>query len=820
MPRVVKLVMLIGTMFVLTGATALLIEQVFEKLLTTVVGASTPAGSLVLAVYFAGLCLGGLLYGRFRRIVRHPLRLYGALEGFVALFAVVLALVFPYAQSLSASIVHLAGGSAAATFFMRLLVAAVWILPPTLAMGATFPAIVGVLECLSLPRLSAVMAALYAANLFGAMLGALAGPYVLFANLGLIGTLVIIACVQLVIVAVAFALARRSDFSGLERARTMVSFRDPLLRLTSRREGRLLLFLAATSGFVIFGLEVTWIHLIGTVVGMSVYAFALMLTHVLGGLFVGGLIATAIRPSGTTLSPLGYCVALLTASIVVSLTGALWDDIPQWMLANRDFATTFARAELLRFGVSFVVTGLPAIALGVVYPLLFRLPWFDLDDASPTAGFLGAANAVGSFMGALVVAFVFLPAIGSEATFHLFALIPALVAIVVVISDRLSRQQDGDALGNALPHLAVGAAVIVATWLNMGQLPWSGAWITSGVNVYFAPGFTLEQGQEIVFWHEDSAGGITTVIERRSEELFSGRTLLTNGKFQGNNTGEVLAQVGIGLVPVAHQTARGSALVIGLGTGVSARVISDAGYRRVDIAELAPGIVKAASEAFNDVNGGVLTRDHVALHIEDGRNHLLRTDHRYDLIALEISSIWFAGATSLYSEEFYRLAKSRLTERGLLQQWIQLHHIGVDEVQSTLATARTVFSHVGLWFVGGQAIIVAGDAPLEIDEGSLTSLREDPSFEFERSVLSAFRISIDHVVGSRVLVPSEVDALFNDAHARGVPINTDGNRYLEYATPRYNHERTVDHKAIVLQFLMRFVDERAREERLRAISAE
>jgi spermidine synthase len=818
MLRLVKLVVLVGTMFVFTGATGLLIEQVFEKLLTTVVGASTPAGSLVLAVYFAGLCTGGLLYRRLRRIVRHPLRLYGSLEGFVAIFAVVLALVFPFAQSFSASVVHLAGGSPAATFVLRLLVAAVWILPPTLAMGATFPAIVGVLESLALPRLSAVMAALYAANLFGAMLGALAGPYVLFANLGLIGTLFVIACIQLVIVVVAFVLARRSEFADLERAQAVESFREPLVRLAKRREGRMLLLLAATSGFVVFGLEVTWIHLIGTVVGMSVYAFALMLTHVLGGLFIGGLIATALRPSGTSLSPLGYCIALLAASLTVSITGTLWDDVPQWMLANRDFATTFARAEVLRFAASFVVTGLPAIALGVVYPLLFRLPWFDLDEASTVAGFLGAANAIGSFVGALMVAFVFLPSVGSEATFHVFAWIPALVAIVVVVADRASRRAAGDSLGRALPHLAIVVAVVVVTWLNMSQTPWSGPWITSGVNVYLAPGFTLGKGQEIVFWHEDTAGGITTVIERRAEGSSPARTLLTNGKFQGNNTGEVLAQVGFGLVPVAHQAARGRALVIGLGTGVSARVISDAGYRQVDIAELAPGVVEAASVAFSDVNGGVLTREGVALHVEDGRNHLLRTKQQYDLIALEISSIWFAGATSLYSEEFYRLAKSRLSEGGILQQWIQLHHIGVDEVQSTLATARSVFSSVGLWHVGGQAIIVAGDTPLAVDEGSVTSLRESPSFAFERSVLAAFQVSIDQVIGSRILLPSEVDALFEDARARAVPINTDGNRYLEYATPRYNHERGVDRASTVLQFLMRFVDEDEREKRLQAIS--
>src|SRR5688572_3885394 len=79
-------------LFTLTGATALISEQIFEKLLSTVVGASTPASAIVLAVFFLGLTAGGVLYGLLSPNVRRPLLLYGVLEGFVGAWSFVLAL--------------------------------------------------------------------------------------------------------------------------------------------------------------------------------------------------------------------------------------------------------------------------------------------------------------------------------------------------------------------------------------------------------------------------------------------------------------------------------------------------------------------------------------------------------------------------------------------------------------------------------------------------------------------------------------------------------------------------------------------------------
>jgi len=112
------------------------------------------------------------------------------------------------------------------------------------------------------------------------------------------------------------------------------------------------------------------------------------------------------------------------------------------------------------------------------------------------------------------------------------------------------------------------------------------------------------------------------------------------------------------------------------------------------------------------VNGGLVTEPRARLHLEDGRNFLLLDrGGPYDLISIEITSVWFAGATNLYSREFYELAKSRLRPGGAFQQWIQFHHITPRELAVEIATLRAVFPYVSLWSSGGQGMMVATDRP-------------------------------------------------------------------------------------------------------------
>jgi spermidine synthase len=207
------------------------------------------------------------------------------------------------------------------------------------------------------------------------------------------------------------------------------------------------------------------------------------------------------------------------------------------------------------------------------------------------------------------------------------------------------------------------------------------------------------------------------------------------------------------------------------------------GFRAVDVAEYAPGIVHASAQWFGNVNGNVLAQPQVRLHLEDGRNFvLLSPAHSFDLVSIEISSVWFAGATNLYSREFYELVKSRLRTGGAFQQWIQFHHTRPRELAVQIATLRAVFPYVSLWSAGGQGIMVATDQPQELTEARRTYLIEHLR-TIERIPQSKQQELQAQLFDTRLLSAAAVDRLLAQV---SVPVNTDHNRWIEYATPRYN----------------------------------
>src|SRR5262249_55877198 len=216
--------------------------------------------------------------------------------------------------------------------------------------------------------------------------------------------------------------------------------------------------------------------------------------------------------------------------------------------------------------------------------------------------------------------------------------------------------------------------------------------------------------------------------------------------------------------------------------GQSAGVLNALGIGHVDLAEIAPGILQAARSQFGHINEEVFYSPRTRVYLEDGRNVLLRRPDTYDLISIELSSIWFAGASNVYSYEFYELAKRRLRPRGLLQQWVQLHHISPREVESIIATLRRAFPYVSVWLYGGQGILLGSLQPVQIEQEAEAAALAFLGKQNHGDTVAA-RIKYDEFLASRLLTNSEVDALLR-AHAP--IISNDRNRWLEYSTPRYN----------------------------------
>lgn len=781
----------VGGMFVATGCAGLLAEQCFEKLLAGLTGSSTPAAAIVLSVYFIGLALGALLYGRYRRTDWKPLKIYGCLEAGIGALTLFLLLTYPWMIRLFTPILMMGADHFWILQSLRFLAACVWIIPLTALMGATFPAVVDALESFRIPKPRQAITRFYALNLIGAIIGTLVGPYWSFPSWGLHGTLIFTAAIDITVAVEILVLSgniqpkilRRIDLSCMVSNWNIV------------RQHPVLLTISFFSGFLFFGLEVLWTHLIGAVLGNSIYAFAAMLALVLSALGIGGLLSATIFKEDKPISPLVTGIMLLGASATLVWQYFLWPQVSLLFIKWGGDLTGFWQGELLRWLQAGRLLLPAAITLGMVYPSLFRMSVFPMQNRAQAVAVVSGVNSVGCVLGALLCGFALIPQLGSEQTLLFYGVVAAASGLFLAL-----------VYSHGMPRMAMAAAALLLIYGWAISDDWDRLALTSGGHVYFQQGH-VNRLSTLEYFHEDTLGGITTVVSNSLPPVPGAgpavtrrviKTLLTNGKFQATDGAEVDAQTGFTVIPALHVHRYGDALVIGLGSGQSAGVAKGLGFRKVDIAEISPGIVDAARRHFGHINGSVLDRPDVRLFLEDGRNHLLLHRTKYDQITIELTSVWFSGACSLYSREFYSLCKERLNRGGIIQQWVQIHHIGIDELGSVIATMRQVFPHVSFWVYGGQGILVGSEEPQKIQADAVnTFFRTNPWKDPDEH---AIKRRLAGVLQARLLAPEDTDRMLA---AIAFNINTDANRFLEYATPRYNLSRH-PHAAINMGILRQY----------------
>ncbi|HEX8958162.1 MAG TPA: fused MFS/spermidine synthase, partial [Burkholderiaceae bacterium] len=639
---------------------------------------------------------------------------------------------------------------------------------PTVLMGATLPllvrAVAGLQECF------AALSGLYAANTLGAAVGALCAGYWLIPTLGMRGTLGVSCLIDLLVAAVAIALARRLGDAPPADADDVANRSVPPGR--GRRLALLFLFV---TGAITMLLEVSTMHLLAVVIGNSVYAFALMVACFLLGLGLGGSCSGRVAGAEPA-TRLARATFLLSACILVSTF--LWQAASSYFfwLAAHEVPHSFALREALRVLPAFCILVPPAFAIGALYPLTMSLAAQGRHDR---IGVPGALNTVGNIAGVLVAGFVLLPAIGGLGiTLVAAALAVGMLALASALAFTLAPPA-------GWRHIGALAAIALLFFAAPKRLDWSR--VASGVNVYFS--IPYYAGGSVIDSAESADGGLTAIFGQRFPgEAIPHKTLTTNGKFEGNNVmaqgGEMEAQVGLGLSPLMHVSHFDNALVIGYGAGITSMTIHEAGFRHLDIVDLSRDLVRLSNRHFDAVNFGVAFQPDVTMYYTDGRNYLGLTDEKYDLIAMQLSSIWFAGTASLYNREFYALAASRLRPGGVLQQWVQLHHTTPQDLQAIFASAAQSFDHVWFYIIGGQGALIASNGSLAEPDGvKRERVRATAARPRLQPFVALFHGGIDAVLEGEQLTPETVARW---VRGKNVPVSTDDNLYLEYSTPKGN----------------------------------
>ena len=303
---------LLSVVFFISGAAALVFENVWFHLTSLVFGNSVWASTIVLASFMGGLALGNALASRYGQAIRRPVLAYAILEAFIAVTGVLLTL---FLEPLSSALAPLFGSllDTWALNPLRLLFAFALLLPPTTAMGATLPLLVKALAQQK-HSFGSALGRLYGWNTIGAVAGILVAEMVLVGELGILGTGLAAAGLSLTAAGMTVLLSRRLEARGALVQMSAVE-KPPALSMHARR----LLAAAAFSGLAMMALEVVWFRFLSMIFFSSTVTFTLMVAVVLVGIGGGGLLAGASLKRNRDASALASHIALLSA-VLVALT--------------------------------------------------------------------------------------------------------------------------------------------------------------------------------------------------------------------------------------------------------------------------------------------------------------------------------------------------------------------------------------------------------------------------------------------------------------------------------------------------------------------
>jgi spermidine synthase len=755
-PHTSRVLPLLLILFVGSGCSALIYEIVWYQLLQFVIGSTAVSLGILLATFMGGLCLGSLVLPQISGIRGlNPLRIYAAIEMGVGLCGIAVLFGMPLMSHIYVATL----GHGMPSVLLRATVCALCLLLPTMLMGASLPAIARWIE--ATPRRSSWLGLLYAGNTLGAVVGCLWAGFYLLRVFDMATATYVAAAINAAVALISFSLAifapAHAELSGLRAVRAP-------LRPSARVRG--VYAAIALSGACALGAEVVWTRLLGLMLGATVYTFSIILAVFLAGLALGSgggsLLALIVQPRAA----IGYCQLLLAAAIAWTAF-ALAGPIPHWAISAKLAANPWF---LFRFDLKRVIWALwPGTLLwGASFPLALAAVAPDDGDAARAVGNVYAANTGGAIAGALAFSMLLIPWIGTrqaERALIALACLSALCALAPLVWSRRSI------LSGKVAALSLAASLSVAGFL---------AFKVPGV-----PAMVIAYGRENLIAGDTK---ILYVGEGRNSSIAVSQygdsyQFHVSGKVEASsNPYDMRVQRMLGDMPVILHARPQTVLIVGFGAGVTAgSFVQDPDIQRIVICEIEPLVPPITSRYFNKQNYDVLHDKRTEVIFEDARDFVLTTPEKFDIITSDPIHPWVRGSASLYTKEYFEMARKHLNPGGIVAQWVPLYETDQETVKSEIATFFDVFPNGTIWANeadgGGYDVMLLGqNDPIHINVDELQQRLDRPEYAgVAQSLRDVGLNSAADILGTYAGQAPDLKPWL-----AGAQINRDGNLRLQY----------------------------------------
>jgi spermidine synthase len=739
-----------------SGCAALIYEIVWFQLLQIVIGASAVSLGLLLAAYMGGMCLSSAFFARVVAARHHPLRVYALLELGIGVFGLLELFGVPWVGRL-----YVAGASEGMIgLTLRGMVAGICLLPPTMLMGASLPAISRWAQ--GSTELASRLGYLYSANIAGSVFGCLLAGFYLLRTFDMAVATYVAVVLNFLVAAAAFLLAARTGYAAKADAKKVsLGVLPPWILLAT-----------ALSGLTALGAEVVWTRLLSLLLGATVYTFSIILAVFLAGLWAGsGIGSFFVRRITRPGSALAACQVLLALSI--SWTAyTMSHSLPFWPVDPWLSLDPWFNFELDLARCAWAI--LPAtLWWGASFPLAIAAVARPGEDAGRLSGIVYAANTGGSIIGALAFSLYLIPSIGTRGSQELLIGLAMAAGLLALIAE---------GFGRPLRLAVAGAAAVVLGFgliHTVDEVPWQ--MVAYGRRI--APimrAFDLydRSNPTTVLYRGEGINSSIVIAERAGQRHF-----YVSGKAEASTAVlDMRLERMMGHLPALIHPAPKSVLTVGFGAGVTAG--SFVPYPEVEtlvICELERQIPPASTEYFGKQNNRVLYDHRTRMVYDDARHYIYTTPEKFDVITTDPIHPWVKGTSVLYSKEYYELCKRRLNPGGVVAQWLPIYDSDPETIRTELATFFSVFPYGTIWsnnFRGdGYDLVLIGQGePTHVDLDQLQLRLDRPGYANVAESLGevGFHSAVDFLATyagrAQDLAPMLKDA----------PINSDMNMRLQY----------------------------------------
>lgn len=704
-------------LFIGSGAAALIYEVIWFQLLQLVIGSSNLSMGVLLATFMGGMGLGSWWFGRVISRRFHPLVVYAVLELLIGACGLAIMFGLPAATNQYFSWAS-SGGS---DIWRRCLLASICLLPPTMAMGATLPAIARWME--TTPEGISRMGLFYAFNIMGAVIGSLAAGFYLLRNFSLEFATLVALVINIAVALIAVGMARFCRYAPqVEQVALMSSTEVP------RRPWSIYIAIGL-SGLTALGAEVVWARLLSLMLGATVYTFSIILAVFLVGLGLGSQFGSWW--AGSVRHPRSL-FGLMQLLLVAGIAWAAWSVtawLPMWPVDVSLGSTHWINVQMDICRAAFAM--LPAACCwGASFPLAIACASRYSTDPGRLVGGISAANTLGAILGALLFSAWIVPTWGTQGAHQLLIGLAAVSSIILLTSvlvgwERSDRQGavEPDGLWAALLLIAV---LCGAAWLA-NQVPK----VPAGLIGYgrFLP--TYKELPNFLMAKEGSSASIAV-----SEESDGTRNFHVSGKVvASSNPFDMSLQRMLSLLPGLVHSQPKSVLVVGCGAGVTAgTLLTFPSIERIVICEIEANIPRAAGDFFATENYGVIDDPRVTIVYDDARHYVATTNEKFDIITSDPIHPWVKGAATLYSKEYFDLCKQKLNPGGVVTQWVPLYENSPEAANSQIGTFMQSFPHGSIWGnlvegAGYDLVLMAQLEPTVIDIAQWQTRLDQPDHQ-------------------------------------------------------------------------------------------